>query len=261
VPWAPYPRDDGHTVVGDLRVLRDVESPQLGNQRDVLVHLPPTHGSGRRFPVVYMHDGQNLFDAATSNDGEWRVDETMQQLEREGIEAIVVGIPHAGDDRRHECAEDGAHNYLAFLVDTVRPLVEEEFPVDARRETRGLVGSSLGGVISLHGLYAHPETFGFAGVMSPAFFWNGDDRWFDLVERSEPPQARIYIDVGDREVADEELTRRYVDGFERMTDLLRRRGFEDGSLRAVLDQGGVHHERDWARRLPDALRFLLATSR
>jgi predicted alpha/beta superfamily hydrolase len=245
-------------VVGDLRVLRDVESPQLGNRRDLLVHLPPSHGSGRRYPIVYMHDGQNLFDAATSNDGEWRVDETMHELAREGIEAIVVGIPTAGSDRRREYSGELAGSYLAFLVDTVRPLVEDEFAVDARREARGLLGSSLGGVISLHGLYAHPETFGFAGVLSPAFWWNGDDRWFELVERRDPPPARIYIDVCDRERAEDEATRRrYVEGFERMTDLLRRRGFEDGSLRAVLEHGGAHHENDWARRLPDALRFLL----
>ncbi len=237
-----------------MHVLRDVESPQLGNTRDLAVYLPPSHGEqGRAFPVVYMHDGQNA--------AEWRIEETMDALAREGTEAIVVGIPVAKENRRHEYAQGGARDYLAFIVETVRPLVEREFAVDERREARGLLGSSLGGVISLHGLYAYPETFGFAGVMSPAFFWNGDDRWFRLVEQREPPQARIYIDVGDRELADEELTRRYVDGFERMTELLRRRGFEDGSLRAVREHGGVHHERDWARRLPDALRFLLATSR
>ncbi len=234
-----------------MHVLRDVESPQLGNTRDLVVYLPPTHGEpNRSFPVVYMHDGQNL--------SEWRVEETMDQLAREGIEAIVVGIPVEAENRRHEYAQEGARDYLAFIVDTVRPIVEQEFAADGRREARGLLGSSLGGVISLHGLYAHPDTFGFAGVLSPAFWWNGDDRWFELVEQNEPPHARIYIDVGDSERAeDEETRRRYVEGFERMTDLLRRRGFEDGSLRAVLDRGGAHHENDWARRLPDALRFLL----
>jgi len=234
-----------------MHVLRDVESPQLGNTRDLVVYLPPSHGErGRTFPVVYMHDGQNA--------AEWRVEETMDELAREGTEAIVVGIPVEKENRRHEYAQHGAGNYLAFIVDTVRPLVEEEFSVDDRRAARGLLGSSLGGVISLHGLYAHPETFGFAGAMSPAFFWNGDDRWFRLVERSDPPDARIYLDVGDRElVDDEELSRRYVEGFERMAALLRARGFEDGSLRAVLEHDGVHHENDWARRLPHALRFLL----
>jgi predicted alpha/beta superfamily hydrolase len=238
-----------------VQVLRDVESPQLGNTRDLVVYLPPSHGErGRTFPVVYMHDGQNA--------AEWRVEETMDELAREGLEAIVVGVPVAKENRRHEYAQDGARDYLAFIVDTVRPLVEQTFAVDERREAQGLLGSSLGGVISLHGLYAHPETFGFAGVMSPAFFWNGDDRWFRLAERSDPPEARIYLDVGDRElVHDEELSRRYVEGFERMADLLRARGFDNGSLRAVLEDGGVHHEDTWARRLPDALRFLLPSSR
>jgi predicted alpha/beta superfamily hydrolase len=234
-----------------VHVLRDVASPQLGNRRDLVVYLPPSHGEpGRTFPVVYMHDGQN----AT----EWRVEETMGELAREGLEAIVVGIPVEKENRRHEYAQERARDYLAFIADTVRPLVEQEFAADARREARGLLGSSLGGVISLHGVYAHPKTFGFAGVMSPAFFWNGDDRWFRLVEQNEPPPARIYLDVGDRElVDDEELSRRYVEGFERMAALLRARGFQSGSLRAVLERGGVHHEDDWARRLPEALRFLL----
>ena len=234
-----------------MHVLRDVESPQLGNTRDLAVYLPPSHGEqGRTFPVVYMHDGQNA--------PKWRVEEAMDELSRERIEAIVVAIPVEKEDRRHEYAQEGARDYLAFIADTVRPIVEQEFAADERREARGLLGSSLGGVISLHGLYALPETFGFAGVMSPAFFWNGDDRWFRLVERNHSPSARIYLDVGDRELVDnDELSRRYVEGFERMAELLRRRGFEDGSLRAVLEHGGVHHENDWARRLPDALRFVL----
>ncbi len=89
------------TVVGDLRVLPDVACPALGGARDLLVHLPAgALTSGRRYPVLYMHDGQNLFDAATSFVGEWQVDETLAVLASEGLEVIVVGIPHGGDDRR-----------------------------------------------------------------------------------------------------------------------------------------------------------------
>ena len=244
-------------VAGDVRILADVESPQLGNHRDLLAYLPISHGSGLRFPALYMHDGQNLFDEATSNSGEWRADETMEDLAREGIEAIVVGIPHAGDERGVEYAGARAAAYLDFVADTVRPLVEDAFDAAARREARGIAGSSLGGVISLHGLYARRDVFGFAGVFSPAFWWN-DDTLFPVVESEEPPEARIYIDVGDEEWNDGEDTRRsYVEGFERMTGLLRARGFDDRSLCAVLEPGGAHHESDWARRLPDALRFLL----
>jgi predicted alpha/beta superfamily hydrolase len=145
--------------------------------------------------------------------------------------------------------------HLSFVVETVRPLAEASFEVDPRREKTGIAGSSLGGVASLHAVCRRPETFGFAGVFSPAFWWTGDDRWFDLVKRSATPDVCIYIDVGESE---EPEARQYVDGYERMIDLLAQRGFDDGSLRAVLERGGAHHETDWARRLPDALRFLLA---
>jgi predicted alpha/beta superfamily hydrolase len=253
--WLPHPSGPGHTVVGDVRVLRGVESPQLGNRRDLFVYVPRSHGSGRRFPVLYMHDGNNLFDEPTSHAGEWRVDETMEELADEGLEAIVVGVPH-GADRGGEYAGASADAYLSFLVDTVRPLVEQAFDVDSRPESTGLAGSSLGAVISLHGLYARPDVFGRAGAFSPAFWWNGD-RMFDVVERTPPPPARIYMDVGDREDDDDVRRRAYVDGFERMAALLRRKGYDDATLLAVLARGGLHHEGEWARRLPDALRFLL----
>jgi predicted alpha/beta superfamily hydrolase len=252
VTWEAHPTGAGHTVVGDVRLLRDVDSPQLGNRRDLYAYLPPSHGSGRRFPVVYMQDGRNLFDAATAFDAEWRVDETMEELAREGLEAIVVGIPH-GVDRGGEYAGDSAEAYLAFVAETVKPLVEDAFDVDSRPEATAIAGSSLGAVISLHGVLARPDVFRLAGVFSPAFWWDGG-RLFDLVERTESPPARIYVDVGDSESDDEAIRRRYVDGFERMTGLLRAKGY---ALHAVLEEGGVHHETVWARRLPDALRFLL----
>ena len=250
VQWEPF---TGVSVVGDVRVRRAVEG------RDVYVYLPPSHGSGRRFPVVYMHDGQNLFDNPTSHSGvEWRVDETMEELAGEGLEALVVGIS-VDETRQSQYAGAGAEAYLRFVVETVRPLVAEAFDIDERRQATGVAGSSLGGVISLHALYAHPDVFGFAGVFSPAFWFN-DDALFDVVEREPPPDARIYIDVGDREWNDGDDTRgTYVDGFRRMTALLRTRGFDERMLRAVLEEGGAHHERDWARRLPDALRFLLGS--
>jgi predicted alpha/beta superfamily hydrolase len=250
VGWERY---DGETVTGNVRVLRG----EL--DRDLFAYLPPSHGLlGRRFPVVYMNDGQNLFDEATSYAGEWRVDETMEALAREGLEAIVVGIPHAGERRGHEYAGDGARTYLDFVVRQVRPLVEDAFAVAPGRQSTGVAGSSLGALSSLQALYVHPHVFGFAGLLSPAFWRNGDDRWYELVEREPRPDARVYMDVGDDEgEGDERLRRAYVDDFERMAALLRRKGYGDDELRTVFEPGGVHLESAWARRLPDALRFLL----
>jgi predicted alpha/beta superfamily hydrolase len=239
--WERY---DGSTVVGDVRVWR--------GERDLYAYLPPSHGSGRRFPLLVMHDGLNLFDEPLSNDGEWQVDETMETLAAEGLEAVVIGVPH-GPARGGEYEGEGAAAYLRYLVDSVVPLARESFDVDPRREATGLAGSSLGGVISLHGVYAERETFGLAGVFSPAFFFDGG-RLFDVVSNQEPPPARIYMDVGTSESDDEDTNRKYVDGFERMRTLLDERGVD---LHAVVEEGGIHHETAWARRLPDALRFLL----
>ena len=240
--WERY---RGSTVTGDVRALR--------GERDLYAYLPPSHGGGKRFPLIVMHDGLNLFDEPLSNDGEWQVDETLEALAQEGFEAVVVGVPH-GPDRGGEYAGAGAEAYLEYLAGTVVPLARASFDVDARREATGLAGSSLGGVISLHGLYARRDTFGFAGVFSPAFSYDGG-RLFDLVAEEEAPPARVYMDVGTNESDDADTRRKYVDGFERMRALLEPRV----ELHAVLDEGGIHHETAWARRLPGALRFLLAS--
>ena len=254
--WEPFAPAEGHTVVGDVRVWHDVHSPGLEPlQRDILALLPPSHGRGRRFPVLLMHDGLDLFGRRDIE--QWRVDETMKELAAEGVEAVVVAIPYGRrPDRGPQYAGERADAYLAFLVDTVLPLVRDAFDLEPSREATGLAGASLGGVISLYGIYAHPRVFGFAGVFSPAFWWNGD-RLFETVEQEPAPPARIYLDVGDQEDEDEERRRAYLDGFQRMTALLHRRGFGDDDLLAVLEKGGRHHESAWARRLPDALRFLL----
>ncbi len=265
-----------HTVAGKLRVLKDFYSPQLNNKRDLLVYLPPSHGRSaaggtpKRFPVIYMHDGQNLFDAHTSFTGEWQVDETMQALSREGIEAIVVGLPNAGADRIHEyspfadrmSAGRGAA-YLRFIVETVKPCIDADFLTLPDRANTGLLGSSMGGLISLYGFLAHPQVFGFAGVVSPAL-WFGGFAIYDFVRSAAFNDGRLYLDVGTRELAGSHFRRgriasvRYLYSVRRMRGLLEAKGYRRGEkLLYVEDRGGIHNERDWARRLPATVRFLL----
>ena len=140
--------------VGHIRVIHGVRSPQLGNTRDVHVYLPPSYRtSGRHYPVIYMHDGQNLFDPDTSFAGEWHVDDTMERLSPQGVEAIIVAVPNMGPDRAYEYSPwrdprvggGGGDAYLAFLVDTLKPRIDRQLRTRRERDATGILGSSMGG--------------------------------------------------------------------------------------------------------------------
>ena len=244
---------DYNTVSGDLRVLPQLHSPQLDNQRDILVWLPPNyHATDRRYPVIYMHDGQNLFDRATGFAGnEWCVDETLTALAAEGINAIVVGLPNTPQRMQEynpfpEVWNGHGDRYLQFIVDTVKPLIDNGFRTQPERQHTGIMGSSMGGLISLYGFFARPETFGFAGVMSPSL-WVGSGAIYDTVRERPFVDGKIYLDDGTREPS-----------ARKMKAALQRRGYSGGhNLMYVSEENGEHNEAAWARRLPDALRFLL----
>jgi hypothetical protein len=150
-------------IVGHVRVLPDVRSPQLRNTRDIQVYLPPSYkASGRQYPVIYMHDGQNLFDPELSFAGEWGVDETMERLAPEGFEAIVVAIPNMAGERSHEYSPwvdprvggGKGDAYLDFIVDTLKPQIDRRFRTERGRQHTGIVGSSMGGLISLYARFS-----------------------------------------------------------------------------------------------------------
>jgi predicted alpha/beta superfamily hydrolase len=279
VPWRPYhdvfppPR---HRVRGTVRVLEDVWSPQLGNRRHLLVHLPPSYAqtaaTERRYPVLFMHDGQNLFDHATSFAGAWDADDTLAKLAIDkGLEAIVVALPNTADrlaeygpfiDPRHGGGRGDA--YLAFLADTVKPLVDRELRTLPGPAHTGTLGASMGGLISLYALFARPDVFGFAGAMSPSLFF-GREAIYDYVIRRGRLPGRIYLDIGTHEgfrrrwskltagVIPSDSVRRA----RRLAWILERLGYERGKdLLYVEERRGRHHERAWGRRLPRALRFL-----
>jgi predicted alpha/beta superfamily hydrolase len=261
--WHPYPGDapGEHTVVGTVLVRHEVESLELGNQRDLFVYLPPTYYAGdRRYPVVYMHDGQNLFDQATSFGAEWEVDQTLEAASADGLECIVVGIPNAGEDRANEYGpwRDSRHDsggrgdaYLDWIVGTVKPMIDHDFRTLPERASTGIAGSSLGGLISLYGFFRNPETFGFVGAMSPAF-WFGDRKIYPFVDQAPKNPGRIYLDTGTGE------GREVFNDVRRMRTLLQVRGyFPDRDLMTVVEPGGRHEERAWGRRLRRSMHFLL----
>ncbi len=276
--WLPYADLIGereHTVVGDLLVCAGVHSPQLGNRRDLFVLLPPSyHQSRRRYPVIYMHDGQNLFDAAASFSGEWLVDETMQMLAGEGREALVVGVANAGSERIAEYSPftdarlaDGGRGdaYLAFLAETVKPLIDSHFRSLPDREHTTMIGSSMGGLISLYAFFARPDLVGHVAAMSPSAWFGEEALYHDLLQRHYRP-GRIYLDVGTREGlgpafafgAADAFARRYTAGVFRLYQHLLEIGYRPGhDIRYVEEADADHSEAAWARRLPATLRFLL----
>ena len=268
--WIPYARLRPESeVVGDLRIAPEVDSPELGNRRQLLALLPPSYGSSERsYPVVYMHDGQNLFDPQASYAGAWRVDQVMQRLAASGLEAVVVGIPNAREERYDEyCpwisdteSESGrggrGEAYHRFLLHTVKPLIESAFRVSRDARATGLLGSSMGAVISLYSLLRRRDVFGFAGLMSPAI-WFARREILAFVDRAPAFLAgRLYLDVGtDEHPDDPKMNAAYLDGARSLRRRLEPRYGE--RLLYAEDEGGRHHEPAWGRRLDGALRFLL----
>lgn len=257
------------------RTLEHVWSPQLRNRRHVDVYLPPSYSGGRgRFPVVYMQDGQNLSDPATAFAGTWELETTLDWLAARGIEPIIVGVHNAGEarlaeyspfpDRKHGGGEADA--YLAFLVERLKPRIDRLFRTRTDRDATGILGSSMGGLVSLYAFFRYPSVFARAGVMSPSL-WFGQGAVLDFVEEARAPQGRIYLDVGAHEGVGTLRDAR------RLGRLLVRKGFtrpKRGAARSTLrsgpaklalqyveDPGGRHQEASWARRLGGALEFLL----
>src|ERR1043166_865729 len=267
VEWREYPLPEngrpGPSRV-TLRAARDVWSATLQNARDLLVALPPSYHEGARLsPVLYMQDGQNLFDPATSHAGDWGLPARLDRLADRGVEAIVVGIPNAGRGRRYEYSPfrdpvqggGGGDSYLAFLAGTVKPLVDASFRTLPDRGHTIIAGSSLGGLISLYALWRHAAVFGAAGVLSPAL-WFAGRAVLGYVERTAPRTAgRVYLDVGagegDGALADARALRAILAGAGEA---------ERGELCYLEDPSGEHHETDWGRRFGDAVPFLLGSS-
>jgi predicted alpha/beta superfamily hydrolase len=268
----------GHSVSGAIKVAQNVQSPQLGNQRQILVYLPPSYNkdSGRRYPVLYMQDGQNLFDNATSFAGEWGVDEAMEELaHQEGLEAIVVGIPNAGRMRLAEYSPfpDSqlggglGDKYVAFVAYTVKPLIDRDFRTLLAQPQCGIMGSSMGGLISLYAFFHRPDVFGFAGVMSPSL-WFGHGRIFPYVQDAAYHPGKIYLDVGTREHGDDDdwsgifirrtRSRQSYARVRQMKRILVSKGYRPiHDLLHIEEKWANHNEAAWRRRLPEALRFFL----
>jgi predicted alpha/beta superfamily hydrolase len=250
-----------HTAGKGVHVIAPpLAMPGLGRDRTLRIYLPPGYeASDKRYPVLYMHDGQNLFDDATSFVGEWGVDEAMDALARDAkLEVIVVGIDH-GDERRvaeltpwpnpeQSKVAEGAQ-YLDFVVGTVKPWVDARYRTLGDRDHTGLLGSSLGGLISDYGMRRHPDVFGRIGIFSPSY-WYSDQVWSYAAANPPKPGTRIWLVAGGDEGG--EMT----EGAERMDALLRKQAVPGVRLQFAIRPDAEHNEAAWRAEFPQAVRFL-----
>lgn len=249
---------------GRIERIHGFESKILGNQREITIYLPPNYDDRpeRRYPVLYMHDGQNLFDAerAYIPGQHWKLKEAADVAigERTASPMIIVGVDHAGAGRIDEYTpgKDENHKgggradeYVRMLVEELKPVIDERFRTLPDHANTGIAGSSLGGLVSLHAGLTRPDVFGRVAAMSPSVWW-GDRRILETVDAYDGPVPRMWADIGGRE------------GMEALTDArelrdrLVRKGMGGEALRYYEDRRADHSERAWERRVRLVLEFL-----
>ena len=259
------------SATGDLR-LHEFHSRAFRNTRFLRVWLPPGYedeeNSGRRYPVFYLNDGQNLFESSTSFTGvEWGVDETADRLIRERVvpPMIIVGIDNAGKDRFREYMPNRSlqpmmlrvrgQRYPSFLTREVMPFIARNYRVASGPENTGVGGSSLGALISLYTAAVRPGLIGRLLLESPSLWASNRQMIRESGEIKRWPE-RVFLATGTAEAGRPDKDRSMVDDVRELGAILGRAGLGANRLRLFIDEGANHHESAWARRFPNALSFL-----
>lgn len=255
---SPTPRDRSG-IVGDYDVHEGVSSAHLRCARTMIVWLPPSYRSDpdRRYPVVYMHDGQQLFDPATSTwNQDWEVDEWCTALiaEQRLPELIVVGLYSTEDRYEEYSTSGGGPAYTRFVVEEVKPFIDRSYRTLPDRAHTAVAGSSMGGGLSFYMAWTRPDIFFGAACLSPAFSHKQEPVNFDLVRNTAPlPDIRLYLYCGEADA----LERTLIQDLRDMKQLLAERGWTEGrTLRIVEDPAAAHNEAAWAKHTGDWLLFL-----
>lgn len=253
----------GNTSTAAINVIidsTDFPMPQLNRTRRVWVYLPPDYAtSGKDYPVLYMHDGQNVFDAATAFSGEWEVDETLNALHANGDSGIiVVAVDNGGANRINEYSPwvnpqyggGEGEQYIDFLVETLKPYIDSSYRTKPDRMHTGIMGSSLGGLISFYAGLAHPEVYGKVGVFSPSF-WFSDSIDAFVQDYDKQYLTDMYFLAGGKEGNGSVVT-----NVKQMTDLLFQEGFLPDELYGRYPANGEHSEWFWREEFAAAYRWL-----
>ena len=237
--------------------------PQLDRTRRIWIYLPQYYSNDpdEHYPVIYMHDGQFMFDSFASGDTEMEVDETLNELEDQGVKVpIVVAIDNGGPEHRTDeynrwmrpsgYGGEGAA-YLDFIVETLKPFVDENYRTLPDRIHTGIFGESFGGSISLYGALAHQDIFSKAGIFSPSYWWS-DTVWTFVQETGKQDAMRLYQMTGGLE------TDTMISSTLLMHDSLLNVGFSEDEVFSIIIPGGEHNDALWAPQFKDAYLWLFA---
>lgn len=231
-----------------------IEAPQLHTHKTIWVYLPASYAdSDKKYPVIYMHDGQNVFDHTENQRREWHAEEKLNDLHSE---AIIIGIEH-GLHRIDEmtpyanATHGGGHadDYLDFIINTLKPYVDANYRTLTNSGNTTIFGSSVGGLISFYALLKHPDVFGNAGVFSPSFWFS--EEIFTLMETVESITGRIYFMAGDRE------SNAMIPDLKRMEGLVLARTVNPLQIQKKIVHNGQHNEKLWRKEFPDAYKWLM----
>jgi pullulanase len=264
-------------AAGNLRRLqvRGGAGDASGKARDLLVWLPDGYdakaNAGKRYPVLYMHDGQNLFEKHANVPAEWRFDETMTELLTKNMvqPCIIVGVPHSGPTRTVEYLPPVSDKpviddrlpegdkHLAWLIQEVMPRVERAFRVATGPGNTGVGGASLGGLISIYAGTQHPEIFGKVLAESPSLGFNDKAFWNVVADRARGWPQKMFLAVGGMEAGEHAARSKQYEGWVREFEAFARGKMpETGRVEFVYEPGATHNEEAWANRLPGAMMYL-----
>ena len=253
----------GSTAADNVSIVDDdFYIPQLDRNRRIWIYLPQNYDNNpdEHYPVLYMHDGQNIFDAYTSFVGEWEVDETLNDLEDQGVKVpIVVAIDHGGVYRIDELTpwanpiHGGGEGeaYINFIVETLKPFIDEQYRTLPDRNHTGIMGSSLGGLITHYGALEHQDIFSKAGIFSPSY-WFSDTVWTFVQETGKLDAMRLYQMTGSLESVP------MVPFTLMMHDSLLSVGFSENEVKTIIIEGGQHNELLWRTQFEEAYLWLFA---
>ena len=232
-----------------------LEAPQLQTSKKIWLYLPQDYDtSKKKYPVIYMHDAQNLFDDKTAFAGEWRIDETLDSLK---ANVIIVGIEHGNEKRLEELTPfpnekyggGKADVYLDFIVNTLKPHMDLNYRTKSGKMNTAIAGSSLGGLVSYYAVLKYPNIFGKAAIFSPSFWFTNDI--YNLTENTKKLNTKLYFLCGDSE------SETMVNDMNKMVDLVNDKRCSCMHLtKKVIVAGGKHNEKLWSNAFGKAYLWL-----